>query len=238
MKNDKKRKVKVVRKQQQQISFAAIQEEIKKVLETDPDMNEYVMFLAVMKVMLEYTSKDDWGEMSLSFIQNHYFDFEKVKDIKHRLEFRQPYKLYCELMRVYYLLADSKGKMIFHKMLNWFPVDNKKKIIQTWPNTFILSCFRPIITQENIYFEDIRTKKRYNIADRDNIILSIVKETHLPFLSLIVPSGEKFLTDMFLLCENFDLINPNSIAHLTKSRWEEYLLDWYRNNLLKNCLST
>ncbi|GMA43205.1 hypothetical protein GCM10025853_06620 [Tetragenococcus halophilus subsp. halophilus DSM 20339] len=101
--------------------FAAIQEKIKKALETDHDMNKYVMFLAVMKVMLEYTSKDDWGEMSLSLIQNHYFEFEKVKGIKHRLDFYHPYKLYCELMRVYYPLADSK-----------------KNIIQTWSDTFIL----------------------------------------------------------------------------------------------------
>jgi len=221
---------------QRQFSFEYIQREIKNVLKNDPDMDEQLMFLAVMKEMTRHKSK--WEKQSLTFIQNHYFPFEEIKEIRHSMNFREPYEVYCELLRVYYLLSTSHGNKIFYQMINWFPSKNKLHVFLHWPNDFVLSLFYPKIIGENIYFEDISTGRKYHIIDRDDLLLTNIEETDSPFLSLLLPTDRRFLTDIILPCEKFNPVDFASIDNLSKNNREDYLFQWYRENLRQSCLTS
>ncbi|MCF1585295.1 hypothetical protein LQF61_02290 [Tetragenococcus koreensis] len=225
---------KIVNSKRPQFNFDYIQQEIIDVLEHDPNIDEHLMFLATIKEMLRY--EDDWARQSPKFIGDYYFPLEEVEEIRHCENFREPYEVYCELIRVYYLLTNQHGKKIFHKMLNWFPAKNKKYVFLNWPNDFALSLFYPEIVKSNIYFEDVKTKQKFHIVDRDDLLLTSIKETRSPFLSLLVPTDKKFITDMILPCENFDPISLDSADNLSKRNWESYLLHWYRENLRRSCL--
>lgn len=227
---------KVVSNEQEQFPFDYIQREIKTVLKREPDIDEQLVFLAVMKELTRY--KSNWEKQSVTFIQNYYFPLKEIQDIKYSLDFHEPYEVYCELIRVYYLLSNHHGNKIFHQILNWFPTKNKLHVFLDWPNDFVLSLFYPKIIKENIYFEDIKTKRKYPVADRDDLLLTSIKETYSPFLSLLLPTDRKFFTDMILPCEKFEPISLTSIDHLSEDNWEDYLLQWYRENLYRSCLSS
>ncbi|MDN6639703.1 MAG: hypothetical protein L0L10_02880 [Tetragenococcus sp.] len=225
---------KTVNSKHPQFHFDYVQQEIKDVLEHDPSLDEHLMFLATIKEILRY--EDNWAKRSPKFIEAYYYPLKEIKDIRHCENFREPYEVYCELIRVYYLLTNPHGKRLFHKMLNWFPAKNKKHVFQNWPSDFALSLFYPKVVKDNVYFEDIKTRQKFHVADRDDLLLTSIKELQLPFLSLLVPIDKKFITDMILPCENFDQISPDLADNLSKSGWEDYLLHWYRENLRKSCL--
>lgn len=233
MKKTQKEKKKILEEKKENQFLGYVRRQIKNVLENDPDMDEYSMFLSAMKIVPEYLSSGKWSEKTLDFTKKYYYPPNEVEKLQNISEFHQPYKKYCELVHNYYLLTEDKGRKIFQKMLKWFPSESEKDTIVTWPNSFVVSLFRPIKLDSTIYFEDIRTKEKYQMMTREDVVGDKIKTVRSPFLSLLVPSDKEYVTDTVLECENFDLIDPDATKNLSKQDWEKYILYWYRTNLLK-----
>jgi len=234
MKKTQKEKKKLLEEKEENQFLDYVRCQIKNVLENDPYMDEYLMFSSVMKVVPEYLSSGKWSEKTLDFTKKYYYPPNELEKLQNISEFSQPYKEYCELVHNYYLLTEDKGKKIFQEMLNWFSPENEKETIATWPNNFVVSLFRPIELDNTIYFEDIRTKEKYQMLIREDLEGDQIESVHSPFLSLLVPSDKEYMADTILKCEDFDLIDPNTTKNLSKKDWEKYIFYWYRMNLLKS----
>ncbi|AYW48409.1 hypothetical protein C7K38_08550 [Tetragenococcus osmophilus] len=237
MKKTEKEKRKLFKEKQGNPFDDDISRQLKDKLESYPNMDRYVMFLAVMKVLIEYVDNGNWAEKAPSFVKKYYFPRNKIEEVRQISAFRYSYQDYCELTRDYYLLTEITGKKIFQKILNWFPSEKEKSTIVTWPTSFLVSLFRPIESENNIYFEDIRTKEKHKVMLLDDALINKVKTFRAPFLSLLVPSDKGYVTDIILECENFELINPIKTKNLSKKDWGEYIFRWYRTNLLRSFTS-
>jgi len=237
MKKTEKEKRKLFEEKEENPFDDVIGRRLKEKMDSYPDMDKYVMFLAVMKVLIEYAENGNWAKKAPDFVKKYYFPQKQIEEVQQISAFRYSYQDYCELTRDYYLLTETTGKKIFQKMLDWFPSEREKNRIATWPASFVISLFRPIELENKIYFEDIRTKERYKATLLDDALINKIKTFRAPFLSLLVPSDKGYLTDIILECENFDLINPTKTKNLSKKDWGEYVFRWYRTNLLKSLTS-
>lgn len=222
------------REKQQDYFLEDIRYQIKDKLENDPRTDNDLMFLAIMKIVPKMVDNMDWNEKILDFTKKYEASINEVEELQQSSELLDSYQMYCYLICTYYLLTEEKGKKIFEQLLAWFPSKKGKETIATWPATFIASLFRLIELEGNIYFEDIRTQKRYKMILCDEEIINEIKSFRSPLLSLLVPTDKGYVTDMILETETFSLIDPAATKNLSKKDWEEHLFHWYKDNLLKS----
>lgn len=52
------------------------------------------------------------------------------------------------------------------------------------------------------------------------------------FITMLVPAKDGYILDILLANEPFDLISSTIIEKMEKHQWEEYLMHWFRKNLL------
>lgn len=233
MKRSEKEKRHLMEHHFAQSSLDFIFSEIKYVIENDPYVNVYDMFLAALSEMLEQLPESPWPEKAMDFIQKFYLPFEEIKDVRPYMEFFHPYEIYCRITRTYFSLTHWQGKKFFHFLLKNFPAKDEKLVLSTWPDTFLLSQFRPKKIKDTLYFEDIRTQEKYPIENEEKILE--INSDPLPerFIALIVPNEKAYDTIEILNCQEFELIRPSFIKNMEKKEWAEFLMQWYCKNLLE-----
>ncbi len=137
---------------------------------------------------------DDEDASDFSFFL---YSITKIKlspkfDIKGELED------FFDLMLLYYLFIEHLDYMQdFPDTVCWVPglTRGQRRIMLTWPRTFILSLFEVTQQDEHFVYKDLNTRKLHIIdAAASDIHLSIDENKKDTVLALIVPIGETYLS--------------------------------------------
>lgn len=67
------------------------------ILESDPGMDKFLIFLFVMKVLPEYVDNGK-GEKTLDFTKKYHYPLNEIDELQQISEFSQPYKEHCGLL--------------------------------------------------------------------------------------------------------------------------------------------
>lgn len=233
MQKTKKEKKRLTPNKTSEDALDLIFNEIKGIIDDDATVNNYQFFLTTIAELLEHVKNTPWPDKASDFIQEFYYPYDEISAVNRYMLFREPYRMYCKMTRAYYVLTNPLGKKVFQQLLEWYPFAEGKQILSTWPDNYLISQFRPTKLENRVYFEDIRTQKKYPIMvdekDQENFF------SNLPslFITMLVPAKDGYILDILLANEPFDLISSTIIEQMDKQQWEEYLMHWFRKNLLE-----
>lgn len=97
----------------------------------------------------------------------------------------------------------------------------------------MISQFRPTKLENRVYFEDIRTQKKYPIVVAEKEQENFFSNLPSLFITMLVPAKDGYILNILLTNESFDFISPTIIEQMDKQQWEKYLMHWFRKNLLE-----
>jgi len=230
MKKSKKEKKKLLAKQTDEGQLTNLKREINTMLPLH--QSPYLVFAPYIMERFELTHVEEMKPKVTQFMDNYYLDFYELDEIMYHTELKEAFDNYLQIVQYYYLLTTTNGKKEFKKIVQWLPTENEQEeILMRWPDTYIISLFHPIVTEEAFYFQDLKDQAIYDVYVEDSEVINNVQENQPIFLAMLLPTDDKYVVSPLVECQNFDNLNEILNSDLPKTKWESELFFWYRENL-------
>ncbi|WP_429965903.1 hypothetical protein [Enterococcus sp. AZ072] len=154
---------------------------------------------------------------------------------------------FFDLLVVYYLLVEHVDIMRdFPDTVCWVPglTPSQRRIMLTWPKTFVLSLFEVKQQGETIVYRDLNTRKLHDIdLPASNIHLTVDENKQNTVLALLVPIGKTYLSTqpIFYPIDDFTFADIKWMERYKAKGFEEscfygddLLSSYYRYSKQKN----
>lgn len=229
MKKSQKEKKKLLAKQPENAELTRLKKEVNTMLGIYH--NPYVVFAPYIMERFERTHIEEMKPQVTQFMDNYYLDFYDLDEIMEHPQLKDAFDSYLHIVQYYYLLTTTSGQKEFKKIVQWLPTESEQETLLSWPDTYIISLFYPIVNNDNIYFQDLKDQATYEVHVEDRELIYAVQEKQSLFLALLLPTDDKYILSPLAECKNFD--NPEEILSqdVPKIEWESELFYWYRANL-------